>query len=238
MTGPLPPSHPQVCALPLGFCVICSVLQSSDVNQAYVRHTFPPNSEIPYEFIFWRIPNMSSYEISPPSHPNTLLLHGTAQNLTGNGLTGTSTFLARRQQHVLFTTTVVLDFSPGVVGEEAGISVYLNQVQHFDFGVVSLEEGSRYIRLRTFTPDSTTGDLDPISSPGVAELPGMLGRLILKVEAVNVSTYEFSYAAEGNGDLWQVIGYGNSNEVSGGYTGVSRAFPLYKGMWFLISVMR
>lgn len=218
MTGPLPKSH----------------LQSSDVNQAYVRRTFPPQSEVPFEFIFWRLPNVSAYEVSPRGHPYTLLLHGSTQNLTGDTLTGTSTFLARRQQHVLFTSTVDLEFVPGVVGEEAGISIYLNQAQHFDLGIVALEPSSRYIRLRTFTPNSTSGDSDPISSPGMFKLPNLDDKLTLKVQAVNASTYKFSYATESKGK-WQTVGYGNANEVSGGYTGVS--ISCFCQAWLLTPVV-
>lgn len=114
------------------------------------------------------------------------------------------------------------------MGEEAGITVFLNPALHFDLGVVSLEQGTRHIRLRTFTVNSTIGDSDPISAPGMFQLPNLKDKLSLRVQAVNASIYEFSYATFGHGGGWNTIGYGAARQISGGFTGVSeRKFPAF-----------
>ncbi|EPQ55149.1 hypothetical protein GLOTRDRAFT_76437 [Gloeophyllum trabeum ATCC 11539] len=185
--------------------------------------TFSPNRSLPRQLVYLRLPNPSAYILAPPSNPHSLCLIGSAANLTGpDGISGTSTFIGRRQEHVEFTTDVDLQFSPGQDGEEAGITVFLQQLQHFDLGVVALN-GTRYMRVKTTTHNSTDGDMaDPLSRPGMVELPGNVGHdLKLRVQAVNASTYVFSYAesGQGAGEGWNVVGYGDASEVSGGFTG-------------------
>ena len=71
--------------------------------------------------------------MSPEGHPNTLQLKPSKFNLTGldgntGPKTGGQTFIGRRQTHSLFTYNVTIDFSPKVAEEEAGISLFLTQV--------------------------------------------------------------------------------------------------------------
>ncbi|KZT18301.1 glycoside hydrolase family 43 protein [Neolentinus lepideus HHB14362 ss-1] len=210
MAGPLPPPRP----IPDGGTLVGH-------DQAI---TFSANEPLPRQLVYLRLPTPSSYILSPPSHPNSLCLLGSAANLTGpDGMSGTSTFVGRRQEHVEFTSDVILQFEPGQVGEEAGITVFLQQLQHFDLGVVSLNStAERYIRLKTTTKNSTDGDMsDPLSLPGLVKLPESAGdSLKLKVQAVDASTYVFSYAEEGlRKPEWNVVGYGDASEVSGGFTG-------------------
>ncbi|TFK50995.1 hypothetical protein OE88DRAFT_1660173 [Heliocybe sulcata] len=212
MEGPLPPPRPP--------------LQTPD-GGTLVGHsqtiTFSTNTSLPRQLIYFRLPDPSRYVVAPPSHPTSLCLLGVSANLTGpDGISGTSTFIGRRQEHVEFTADVDLSFSPQQVGEEAGVTVFLQQLQHFDLGVVALNSTEeRYVRLKTTTANSTDGDMkDPLSRPGLVKLPESVGdNLRLRVQAVNASTYVFSYAEQGNGKPWNVVGYGDASEVSGGFVG-------------------
>lgn len=152
---------------------------------------------------------------------------GSAENITGAaGFAGTSTFIMRRQDHVEFTASVTLDFNPSVDGEEAGITLFIQRKQHFDLGVVVLNGGKRYIRLRTITANSTDeGQQDPISRPNIIPLNDRLDPVRLMVDAVNASTYLFSYSTN-SGRTWHPVGSGSARQVSGGFTGVS---PLVAG---------
>ncbi|KDQ50865.1 glycoside hydrolase family 43 protein [Jaapia argillacea MUCL 33604] len=210
MTGPLPLSLPPL-QPPDG-----AVLSGQD--QVI---TFSPDTPLPRQLVYLRLPDASKYTLAPPSSPDSLCLYGSLANLTGpDGISGTSTWLGRRQQHVQFVAEADMQFDPQVVGEEAGVTVFLQQLQHFDLGVVALgSNGERYVRLRTQTANATNNDMtDPLSSPGMVQLPKGVDKVTLRVEAVNASTYAFSYAEYGSSS-YQIVGYGAASEVSGGFTG-------------------
>lgn len=190
--------------------------------------TFAPGTTLPRQFIYFRYPDFSRFTVSPPGHTNTLRILGSAENITGvDGGLGTSTFVARRQDAVEFSATVDLEFAPTVDGEEAGLTLFIQRLQHFDLGMIAIKVGNsatrRYIQLKTITANSTEdGSSDPLSKPGIIELENNTNALSLKVQAINTSTYSFSYAIPSKGRAnWKVVGYGAASEVSGGYTGVS-----------------
>lgn len=71
----------------------------------------------------------------------------------------------------------------GTGQQDAGVTVFLQQQQHFDFGfVVAAENGvlnatggdaGIYVRLRTTTTSSTNGDTqDPLSQFGMTKVAG------------------------------------------------------------------
>lgn len=181
---------------------------------------FKPGSSLPLQFLYLRLPDQQRYTISPSGHQNTLTLAGSDHNLTWiDGRQGTSTFVGRRQDHIEFTADVNLKFAPKQEGEEAGLTVFLQQAQHFDLGIVSLNS-TNFIRLRTITEISTEeGTMDPIPSPSLVPLPRGKDTFKLRVRANNASNYVFSINAEGSGK-WQIIGNGAAREVSGGFVGV------------------
>ena len=164
---------------------------------------------------------------------------GSAENITGNGGTGTSTFISRRQDAVEFTAESTLEFAPdlsddGVEGEEAGMTLFIQRTQHFDLGVHVERSSSgssglrKVMRLRTIDANaSADGSSDVYSQPGTLPLDDDVDKLRLRVQAVNASTYSFSFATLGEGKAekeseWTVVGYGAAREVSGGFTGVRR----------------
>ena len=157
---------------------------------------------------------------------------GSAENITGNGGIGSSTFIARRQDALEFTADATLNFDPdlsnqGVEDEEAGMTLFLQRQQHFDLGVVVQRDATgslkTFVRLRTFSANSSAdGMSDAYSQPGVLPLADGLNRLSLRVQAVNASTYAFSYSNVANPEEWTIVGYGAAREVSGGFTGVGQ----------------
>jgi beta-xylosidase len=195
------------------------------------KETFDPGSTLPRQFVFYHYPNEADYVISPEGHPNTLALKGASANLTlpdfstDPEVQSVVTFIARRQDHVLFTAESTIDFTPQADGEEAGMSMFLSRAQHYDFGVVGLNNFNgtsglkRYIRLLTITfGSSDAGASDPVSKPGMLPLPDTTTPLRLRVEASR-STFTFSYQ-EGSNDTWVTVGTGDATELSGGFTGV------------------
>lgn len=203
--------------------------------------TFGPElKSIPKHFVHNRVPNPGAYAISPENRPNTLQLNPSELNLTaldGRSASTPQTFVGRRQEHIEFVMEVTLDFDPKQDQEEAGVTVFLNQGQHFDLGVVSLssesamEAGfdgatagdaaslSRYIRLRTISVNSTnSGTKDTISRPNILSLPSYeeSPHVRLQIQAVNESWYAFRYKTAEN---WETVGWGISSEVSGGFVG-------------------
>jgi len=210
MEGPLPPKESPLATPSQGVLV--------GQNQSI---TFAPGSTLPRQLVYHRFPDTSAFTVSPPSRPNTLRILGSSENITGStgGGVGTSTFVARRQDHVEFVAEVSLDFAPAVDGEEAGMTLFLQREQHFDLGVVALNGTQRFIRLRTITANSTDeGQQDPISRPGILQLSPGANNLRLQIQAVNASTYVFSFSEKG-GEEWQTLGYGAASQVSGGFTG-------------------
>lgn len=156
--------------------------------------------------------------------------------------------MARRQDALEFNVTVEMSFVPSGVGEEAGVTLFLQRGMHFDLGVIGVaangssagnvsineSEGGGHkdgkvvsvIQLRTVTALSSPDGLsDPLSRPGVVQLKAGASAFILRVRALNASMYEFAFRyIDGLGydeGMWSTVGYGMASEVSGGFTGVS-----------------
>lgn len=94
--------------------------------------TFSKNFSLPQQLVYYRLPEASSYTISPPEHPNTLKLVPSFYNLTGIDAvipaSPSQSFLGRRQVHTLFDFSVDILYTPVAEEEEAGVSVMLVQV--------------------------------------------------------------------------------------------------------------
>ena len=69
---------------------------------------------------------------------------------------------------------------------------------------------------------------DGYSQPGIVPLHSdAADKLRLRVQAVNASTYVFSYLVSEmtSREHWTIVGYGAAREVSGGFTGVILYLP-------------
>ncbi|THG97986.1 hypothetical protein EW145_g7505 [Phellinidium pouzarii] len=228
MTGPLPPKQP-----PIQFPTPDPLVGHSQ----YV--TFTSDAPLPRQLVYYRYPDFTRFSVSPVGHANTLCILGAAANITGAGGVGTSTFVARRQDALEFTATVTLAFSPELENactqdEEAGMTLFIQREQHFDLGIAVMRNAStgsgngelqKFMRLRTIDANASADGLsDAYSQPGLVPLSSTADVVRLKVQALNASTYAFSYAYDEIGNesesKWIVVGYGAAREVSGGFTGI------------------
>ncbi|KAJ7217123.1 arabinofuranosidase [Mycena pura] len=195
---------------------------------------FAPKTTIPLHWAHWRIPDPMAYTVSPPGHENSLRLLPSLLNLTGfdaNSAPTPQTFVGRRQVHSEFVFSVDMEYAPRAPEEEAGVSVFLTQNHHIDFGIVCLadtEEAScddaTALRIRTTSTTATTPRPDTI-------IPlAHLSRTRLEIRADNLTHYTFSYAQIGGtgtdriGVALTLAGFGLSADVSWGFTGASFDF--------------
>lgn len=102
---------------------------------------FAAGTSIPPHFLHWRLPHQKNYVVSPPGHENHLALHSSMLNLTGydgdSSLGRDQTCISRRQSHTRFRFSAIIDWSHlSRDSEETGLSIFQDQSQHFDIGVV------------------------------------------------------------------------------------------------------
>lgn len=224
---------------------------------------FAPGSVLPAHFTYWRYPIPDSYTISPEGHPSTLRLSPSRLNLTaldGNYAgpeLGGQTFVGRRQQDTLFTYSVDLDYSPVVLGEEAGVTVFLTQNHHLDLGVVMLPANESTMAFPGTEPTEPDDPAAPtlqvrfrgissiaVPDPVVAPLPGewLSSSIRLEIKAVNMTHYSFSVGPADAQSQMQTLLYTSNDAVSWGFTGVivgiyctsnggNGTSPAYFGRW-------
>lgn len=205
MSGPLPPKNLDVPG-----------------TGAFVRapdyYTFPPGSAIPKHFTYWRVPHTKDYTISPAGHPNTLQLLPSFANLTAyanfSALAG-QTFIGRRQTDTLFTYTVDMQFAPKVTNEEAGVTLFLEQSNHADLGIVRLD-GKLYLRFRAEGPGAPNTTLSAI--PEAWDCGN--DPITLEIKAISTTNFTFS-AGPKNASPSQLVTLMEvpATLVSSGFTG-------------------
>ncbi len=186
---------------------------------------FVPGSELPAHLVTWRWPQDGAFVISPPDHPHTLrLVPSKALTATdieplagANGLS----LLMRQQTDTLFTFTVDVSFSPKVLGDEAGVTVFLTQKQHIDLGIVMLPFPSNSSELQPCLRFRTTGagtSVYPLPQTLVKALPEfwVKGSVTLEIKTNNDTHYTFSAASSVNREKKEIIGVAPVSIVSGG----------------------
>lgn len=94
------------------------------------------------EWNFIARPAPGSWSLSVP--PGSLSLWGTAHTLSDQALVA---WVGRRQEHLVFTARTALRFEPTREGEEAGLSLYLNNQHHYEV-VIAVVGGQRVIQFR------------------------------------------------------------------------------------------
>jgi len=125
-------------------------------------------------------------------------------------------FVGRRQQHFTCTATALLDAIPTEDGHEAGLTVFMDRMHHYEIAVVQNNGICEAILRRRI------GDLSAV----VARTAVTPGQITLQIQATPTS-YTFAFSQNGNGLIH--LGAGStrylSSEVAGGFTGV------YLGMY-------
>ena len=144
-----------------------------------------------------------------------MIVNPSFYNLTGDATFKPSDRLAyvgRRQTDTFFTYYVDMEFEPEVEGEEAGVTVFANQWQHTDLGLVLLD-GSLKARLRT----TAFGSDDSLSKEVVVDVPEeLVGETVrLQIRAVVDTEFEFSMGAADDDEELEFVGTASGAVTSG-----------------------
>lgn len=170
------------------------------------------SNRLQLEWNFLRNPRDEDWSLE--ERPGWLTLHGS--DLTLNDI-GSPAFVGRRQQHLRCSVSTLMSFDPVHEGEEAGLTVYMNERFHYDIALTCGVEGRRQVILRR-----RIGSLWKVEL--VEEFEG--SDIILGLDAEPFQ-YSFFYSLP-NGER-KAFGSGEcslvSTEVAGGFTGVF--FGLY-----------
>ncbi|MFM9328358.1 glycoside hydrolase family 43 protein [Paenibacillus mesotrionivorans] len=176
------------------------------VSQVHIRDDFNEAVLAP-RWNFLRSPDPANWSLSRRS--SCLTLYGAPAALNEAGPVA---FVGRRQQHFVCRIAAQLSFIPQRDGEEAGITVYMNERFHYELAVTLLEGERRLIFRRRL------GTLWKVEK----EVPWFKDTVILTVHA-DKTHYSFGYSA-GSSEEPVSMGIGEcgllSTEVAGGFTGV------------------
>jgi alpha-N-arabinofuranosidase len=151
---------------------------------------------------------------SVTERPGWLRLNGSGARL---GDVASPAFVGRRQQHFDFLATALLDFEPGAEGDEAGLTVLMNNKHHYDIAVGRTGSARRvFVRRRI-------GDLAVVVAE--RDLPAA-GAVHLRIAG---SREEYAFSVSTDGEQFDMLATAAtrylSKEVAGGFTGV------YLGMY-------
>ncbi|WP_150266652.1 glycoside hydrolase family 43 protein [Paenibacillus tepidiphilus] len=155
---------------------------------------------------FLRTPDHENWSLTDKS--GSLTLYGSPVTLNE---ADTPAFIGRRQQHFAGRFAAQLSFVPQQNGEEAGLTVFMNERFHYEIAVTRTAGERKLIFRRKL------GTLWKIEN----EMPWFSDTVVLTVTA-DKSHYVFGFAEEGKEQV--VFGKGEcgllSTEVAGGFTGV------------------
>ena len=155
---------------------------------------------------FLRNPDPASWSLS--ERPGWLRLYGSALTLDAQAA---PTFVGRRQQHFVCQVNTLLHFSTVDEGDEAGLTVLMNEQHHYEVALTRLEGQMQVIVRRRI------GDLSALVASDVVETD--LVELMMKAKR---DTYTFSYRLH-DGVVCELASGSTrylSTEVAGGFTGV------------------
>ncbi|KAJ7250981.1 xylosidase : arabinofuranosidase [Mycena rebaudengoi] len=175
---------------------------------------FAPGSALPSNLLFWRWPTLDSFTVSPPGHPNTLRIQPCADISSSNG---PISVITRLQTDTLFEFSIDVAFTPTALNAEAGATLFLDQVQHLDLGIILLADSAGapatpHLRLR-ITGGSNLSTFPP--PPVIHSIPASWRHPItLAIRANNDTHYTFSATPQGGTPL--VLGALPATIVSGG----------------------
>ncbi|MEO8611469.1 MAG: glycoside hydrolase family 43 protein [Chloroflexota bacterium] len=155
---------------------------------------------------FLRNPYPEDWSLS--ERPGWLRLKGSAVTLNASD---SPAFVGRRQQHFACRAAALLDFSPQKTGDEAGLTILMNENHHYEIGI-TVRDGARWVFVRR-----RIGDL----MAEVAGEPIPAGLVELQIQA-DVEHYTFSYVSGDQPPRTMLTCSARylSSEVAGGFTGV------------------
>ncbi|OTA88018.1 glycoside hydrolase family 43 protein [Hypoxylon sp. CO27-5] len=179
-------------------------------------YDFEEGTEIPHNLVYWRVPREGAFSVTSeglqivPSRNN---LTGTPFSTTTPELTGQQglSFVGRRQTNTLFTFSVDLTFDPRQPGQEAGVTVFLTQVNHIDLGVRG--EAKTHLAFR-FRAEGT----GVVPEPKIVSVPKhwLDGPIRLQIETTNATHYNLAAAPAADPEASIIISTASAGLVSGG----------------------
>ncbi|KAI0110885.1 glycosyl hydrolase [Nemania sp. FL0031] len=195
-------------------------------------YDFAKGSKIPRNLVHWRVPRKGAFSTTEkglqiiPSRNN---LTGIPFSETTPELTGQAglSFIGRRQTHTLFTFSVDLSFAPEAVGQEAGVTVFLTQVNHIDLGVVLLAPQTQTYPHESSSSEKRKPQLSlrfRAEGTGVPPPPKTVpvpsgwgdGKIRLQIQTVNTTHYSLAAISARNPGEKIVLGTASAGLVSGG----------------------
>lgn len=186
------------------------------------EYDFIEGSAMPRHFVYWRVPRDDTFSITE----NGLEVVPTRNNLTGtlgihdveelSGRKGVA-FVGRRQTHTLFTFSVDLTFTPEQEGQEAGVTVFLTQMNHIDLGVALLPSKSDESQVELSLRFRAEGTGTP-PAPEIVPVPSEWAEntIRLEISTVNATHYELSAMPASDPDEKIAVGTASGELVSGG----------------------
>jgi xylan 1,4-beta-xylosidase len=180
------------------------------------KHTSTERDDFDSEFLHFNwntIRNPLEGVGSLEERPGWLTLYGTSNGINDAEV---QAFVGRRQRDFNFQVKTLMEFAPTQEGEEAGLTVYMNEVGHYDISITA-KSGKRFVQF-----GRRIGSLWKIEHEHEIESQ----TVILSIQA-NETEYRFFYSLPGGEEI--EIGKGEcsflSTEVVGGFTGI------YLGMY-------
>lgn len=188
--------------------------------------------DLPLHFMHFRFPPEDMYTISDGS----LVVKPSSYNLTGDETFEPSdrlSYVGRRQTDTFFTYYVDMEYSPEEEGEEAGVTLFANQWQHADLGLVLLD-GTLKARFRWTAIGSDNSTIDSAGSETIIDVPEkLLGQPVrLQIQAARDTEFDFYLGAASDDSDVQLIGTVSGALTSGGnaqFTGTCVTSP--KARW-------
>lgn len=173
----------------------------------YTTPAASSNTLTPLDWNYIRNPQMENYSIEDDNRK--VQLRGTS--ITLNDLDGSPAFIGVRQREFETEFTSALSFDPKSNGEEAGITIYMNEKHHYEIAMIREWDTNKIIFRRRI------GSLQAV----VKELVYPHQSVTLQIKASPLN-YTFSFI-DNEGEKVE-MGSGEtsylSSEVAGGFTGV------------------
>ncbi len=155
---------------------------------------------------FYRNPPKGSWSLT--ENPGFLTLYGQSCTLNDSE---SPAFIGRRQQHFDCEITTSMEFTPKQDGEEAGVTVFMNENYHYDIAK-TYKEGRSYLIFRRIV-----GSLKKLEE----EIEYDASTVILGIKATDTN-FTFTYSKPNSEPV--VLGSGEtsllSTQIAGGFTGL------------------